>query len=85
MKVRYIGTDDLTEDPQTEAFGTVFTKGKWTEVADVPPQLLTNPVFEVKGAQAAPDPEPAPEPEPEAPADPEPPVEPEPEASPPPE
>lgn len=67
MKVRFIGTEDPTDDTECTAFGLSFTKGEWVEIGDAAQQLLTNPTFEVKAtkAKAAPDPEPASEVAPE--------------------
>lgn len=52
MKVRYIGSDDPTEDRECTVFGLTFQKGEWQDVADVPSPLLTNPMFETDGAPA---------------------------------
>lgn len=46
MRVRYIGSDDPTDNAECAAFGRTWTKGEWVEMADVPPRLLTNWTFE---------------------------------------
>jgi hypothetical protein len=50
MKVRFIGTDDPTDNAVAEAYGITFERGK---TADVPPEvadkLKSNPTFEVVG------------------------------------
>lgn len=46
MRVRYIGSDDPTDNAACTAFGATFVKGEWVEMADVPPRLLTNWTFE---------------------------------------
>jgi len=47
MRVRFIGTDDPTDDRACVVFGLSFDKGEWVDLDEVPPKLLTNPTFEV--------------------------------------
>lgn len=64
MKVRFIGSNDPTDDVVCDVFGLTFNKDEWVDLADVPPPLLTNPTFETKAPKGNTDPAPAaPEPE----------------------
>lgn len=45
MRVRFIGSDDPTEDSVCTVFGQDFPKGEWVEVSNA--KLARNPAFEV--------------------------------------
>lgn len=45
MKVRFIGSDDPTEDTICTVFGQDFARGEWVEVSNA--KLASNPAFEV--------------------------------------
>jgi len=45
MKVRFIGSDDQTEDTICSVFGQTFPLGEWVETSNA--KLAGNPAFEV--------------------------------------
>lgn len=48
MRVRYIGTEDPTDNASCGVFGLTFERGEWVDLdGPAPSKLLTNPTFEV--------------------------------------